>query len=187
VGVAAVVAAVVMTMRTSKMAAIAMPRDRRTRQAYAACLASVKDLITGDMPPLNPALTIGRVADSEWIWFVGTVVWTWIATRAAQAADEGWNEERTIRATGLDPDPWTAGAIESILPHLPDACADLDWSKPVDAWTKDEVVEFTAAAIALTRRAVAARNVAEEKLAGKRPEAADPLLDEFCPFDGAPV
>jgi hypothetical protein len=169
-------------MRTSVQAAIHMPRDPWTKQAYAACLSSVKELITGDVPPINPSLKIERLVDSEWTWFVGTVVWTWIATRSEQAATEGWNDERAIRATGLDPDPWTAGAIAAVLPELAEAC-DLDWAKPVIEWTKDEVVAFITTAITLTRRAVAARNVVEEKLAGKLPEAADPLLDDFCPFE----
>jgi hypothetical protein len=171
-------------MRSSRRAAISADRDRWTKQAFAACLASLKDLITGETPPLNPSLKLERVADSEWIWFVGTVVWTWIATRAEQAAAEGWDDERTILTTGLEPDPWLDGAIAAILPKLAEACTELDWSKPVGAWSKDEIIAFIAAAIALARRAVAARSVSEAKL-GDFGENVDPLLNELCPFDGA--
>jgi hypothetical protein len=172
-----------LVMRRSKQAAIHAARDDWTTRAFAACVGAAKDM-TGLDGPIRPLSPIGKLDDVEWGWTVATIVWTWIATRAAQAVAEGWNEERAIRATGLDPDPWFDGAIESILPQLPEACPDLDWSKPVAAWTKDEVIAFVTAAITLTRRAVAARNVVEEKLANKL-ETVDSLLSEICPFDGA--
>jgi hypothetical protein len=169
-----------MTMRASKTAAIHAYRDDWTQKAFAACIASAKSLI-GAREPIRPLSPIGKLGDDEWGWIVSAVVWAWISARAEQAAAEGWNAERAIRATGLEPDPWFDGAIAAILPKLPEACAGLDWSKPVSKWSKDEVVEFLTAAIVLARRAVAARNVAEEQLAGKL-ETVDTLLDELPPF-----
>jgi hypothetical protein len=170
-------------MRDSKLAAIHAYGDDWTKQAFAACLAAAKDLI-GVEGPIRPLSPIGRLGDDEWGWIISSIVWAWIATRAEQAATEGWNAERAIRATGLDPDPWFDGAVAAILPKLPDACAGLDWSKPVGEWPKDNVVEFLSTAIVLARRAVAARNVAEEPIAGKL-ETVDTLNEELPPFEEA--
>jgi hypothetical protein len=170
-------------MRSSKTAAIHAHRDDWTKKAFAACADAAKDLI-GPEGPIRPLSPIGRLGDDEWGWIVSTVIWAWIATRAEQAAAEGWSAERAARATGLDPDPWFNGAVAAILPALPDACAGLDWSKPVGDWEKDELVAFLSMAIVLARRAVAARNVVEEQLAGKL-ETVDTLLEETCPFEDA--
>jgi hypothetical protein len=167
-------------MRASKTAAIHAYRDTWTKAAFAACVVAAKDLIGAD-GPIRPLSPIGRLGEDEWGWIVSTVVWAWIATRAEQAATEGWNEERAIRATGLDPDPWFTGAVAAILPQLPEALPDIDWSKPVGEWAKDDIVAFLSTAIVLARRAVAARNVAEERLAGKL-EDVDTLLDQIAPF-----
>jgi hypothetical protein len=40
------------------------------------------------------------------------------AKRAMQATSNGLDTEKTIQKTGLDPDPWDAGAIAAILPEL---------------------------------------------------------------------
>jgi hypothetical protein len=167
-------------MRGAKAAAIHLPRDKWIKQAAAACIAAAKDMISAE-GPIRSSMPIGKLADDEWQWIGSVIVWSWIAARAEQAASEGWNEERTIRATGLDPDPWFSGAIAAILPWIPEALPEFDWSAPVGAWSRDDVVAFLSTAIVLARRAVAARNVAEEQLAG-RLEAVDTLLDELTPF-----
>jgi hypothetical protein len=179
VGVVAAVTAVIIAMRTSKIAAIHMPRDRWTKQAYAACVAAAKEMV-GDDGPIRPLSPIGRLGDDEWTSIVSMIVWLWISTRAEQAAAEGWDEERTIRTLScVAPDPWFNGAIAVILPKLPEACAGLDWSKPVADWSKDEIIGFLVTAFLLARRAIAARSVAEAKLADFG-DNVDPLLDELC-------
>jgi hypothetical protein len=57
----------------------------------------------------------------------------------------------------------------------------LDWSKPLETWSRNEIIEFLTNAVTLARRAVAARNAAEEQIADK-PEAVDALLDTIVPF-----
>jgi hypothetical protein len=168
-------------MRRAKTVALHASRDEWTKKAFDAGVAVAKELI-GDQGPIRPGTPVGRLGDDEWGWITSSVAWAFVAIRAEQAATEGWNEERAIRATGLDPDPWFDGAVAAILPKLADACPDLDWSKPVGEWSKDEIVEFLSTAITLTRRAVAARNVAEERIAGKL-ETVDTLLEEICPFE----
>jgi hypothetical protein len=153
-------------MRKAKMAAIAADRDAWMKKATEASIAAAKDVI-GAEGPIRPSVPIGRLTESEWGWICSSVVWAWIATRSAQAATEGWDSERAVRTTGLAPDPWVAGAVASILSKLFEACSDLDWSVPVGSWSKDAIVEFLMAAVPLIERAVAARDVSEEKIAGK--------------------
>ena len=94
-------------------------------------------------------------------------MWAWIASRSEQAATERWDEERAIRTTGLEPDPWDAGAVIAILPKLFEACPELDWSQPIGAWSKNAIAEFLLAAFGLIQRAVATRDVAEAQIVGK--------------------
>jgi hypothetical protein len=153
-------------MRSSKLAAISADRDRWMRQATAASIAAAKEVVGVD-GPIRLHSPVGRLGNDEWGWICSSAVWAWIATRAEQAATEGWDEERAIRTTGLESDPWLAGAVASVLPKLPEACPGLDWSKPVGEWPKDDVVAFLIAAFGLIQRALAARDVAEARVAGK--------------------
>jgi hypothetical protein len=67
------------------------------------------------VPPMTP---VGRLSDTEWGWIVASVLFGWIQERAMQATSNGLDTEKTIQKTGLDPDPWDAGAIAAILPEL---------------------------------------------------------------------
>jgi hypothetical protein len=53
------------------------------------------------------------------------------------------------------------------LPALAKECAGFDWSKPAREWSKDELAQFLLAAFTLIRRAHAARDAVETRLAGK--------------------
>ena len=64
----------------------------------------------------------------------------------------------TLRLTGLDPQPWDAGAVEQILPEL-GALPGIDWSKPIGAWPKDQMVRFLLEALRLIDKAMIARDV----------------------------
>jgi hypothetical protein len=169
------------TVRKAGTAKSEAHRDVWPTLALAAAVVAAREMV-GDDGPIRSNSLVGRLGADEWGWIVSPAIAAWIRTRAEQAATEGWNEERAIRVTGLDPDPWFEGAIAAILPKLADTCPDLDWSKPIGSWSKDEIVGFLTVAITLTRRAVAARNVTEEQHAG-RLESVDTLLDEICPFE----
>jgi hypothetical protein len=148
-------------MRPNQRAAISAARDAWTAQAFSACAAAARDLITGETPPINPSLKLERLADSEWGWFVTTIVSTWVRTRSEQATAETWDHERASHTTLLDPDPWVRGAVAATLPRLAEACADLDWDKPASEWAKDDVVAFLIAGFNLITHALAARDAAE--------------------------
>jgi hypothetical protein len=147
-------------MRANRHAAVSADRDLWTKKAFAAGLAAAKDLI-GAEGPIRPGVPVGRLTESEWGWFVSAIVSAWVRTRSEQAASEGWNYERAAHATQLEPDPWLEGAIASVLPKLAEACRDLDWSKPVGAWERSDVVALLIAAFNLILRALEARDAAE--------------------------
>ena len=59
--------------------------------------------------------------------------------RAEQATTAGTAEIH--QDTGIDPDPWDAGAIAAILPEL--AETGVDFTKPLAELTRDEMVAFS--------------------------------------------
>jgi hypothetical protein len=66
--------------------------------------------------------------------------------------------ELTLRLTALDPQPWDAGTVESILPEL-GALPDFDWSKPITSWPKAVMVKFLLEALQLIQAAMVARDI----------------------------
>jgi hypothetical protein len=130
------------------------------RRATAAAITGARGVVQvgGPIPAGTP---IGRLSDVEWGWIVAAVLFSWIQTRAEQAAAEQLDAELTIRMTALDPEPWDAGAVAAILPDLASACEHIDWSKPLTDWPRDTVIEFLLAAIPLIRKAMIARDLSE--------------------------
>ena len=53
------------------------------------------------------------------------------------------------------------------LPGLADACAGLDWSKPLTAWSKGDIVEFLLKAMPLIRKAMLARDLSDKGISRK--------------------
>jgi hypothetical protein len=131
------------------------------RRATEAAIAAARGVVKhdGPIPPLTP---IGRLGDIEWGWIVAAILFGWIRTRAEQATAENLDAERTIRASGLEPDPWDAGAVLAILPDLADAYPDLDWSQPLISWSKETMTEFLLTALRLIRQAMLARDRSEK-------------------------
>jgi hypothetical protein len=127
------------------------------RRATEAAIAAARGVVKhdGPIPPLTP---IGRLGDIEWGWLVAAILFGWIRTRAEQAAAEQLDTELVIRMTGLDPDPWDAGAVAAILSELADT-PGIDWSKPLSEWPRETMVEFLTTALALIRKAVIARDL----------------------------
>jgi hypothetical protein len=151
-------------MLAAKLAKLSAQQDQWMRRATDASIAAAKDVV-GDEGPIRPSVPIGRLVREEWGWIVSSALWGWIAGRAEQAASEGWNPERTIAATGLNPDPRMAGAVAAILPKLAEACP-IDWSIPVGDWPKEAVVEFLTAGFQLINEALQARDAVEDGVLG---------------------
>jgi hypothetical protein len=135
--------------------------DQWQRDATAAAIAGARGVIRMD-GPIPPGTPIGRLSDIEWGWVLAAMLFAWISKRAEQATAENLDTERTIRMTALDPQPWDAGAVATILPDLADACAGLDWTKPLGAWPREEIVEFLLTATRLIRKAMIARDLSDK-------------------------
>ena len=133
----------------------AIEAEWQRRATFAAIAAARKVVADGALPSSTP---IGRLSDVEWEWITAAVLFGWIGTRAEQAASEGIDAELTVRVTGQDPDPWDAGAVATILPDLAEA-AKIDWSKPLNDWSREGMVEFLLAAFTLIRKAMSARDI----------------------------
>jgi hypothetical protein len=152
-----------------KVRTIAQPspnalEDAWQRQATAAAIAAAREVVQlgGPIPPGTP---VGRLSDTEWGWVLAAMLFAWIGKRAEQATAEQLDTEQTIRLTGLELDPWDAGAVAAILPELAAACPDIDWSRPVADWPRDTVIEFLLAAVRLISKAMAARDYSDKGVA----------------------
>jgi len=140
--------------------------DQWQRDATASAIAGARGVVQmgGPIPPGTP---IGRLSDVEWGWIVAAVLFAWVSKRAEQAAAEQLDTEQLIRMTALDPQPWDAGAVAAILPELADACPDLDWSKPLGVWPRDDIIEFLLKAMPLIRKAMIARDLSDKGVSRK--------------------
>jgi hypothetical protein len=125
------------------------------------------------------------LSDSEWGWIISAALFGWIKTRAHQAAAEQLDTEQLLRMTGLDPEPWDAGAIVAILGELADACSGLDWSKPLANWSREEIVEFLLAAMGLIRKAMIARDLSSKGIS--QDATADTIARQANAAAGGPL
>jgi hypothetical protein len=140
--------------------------DQWQRDATAAAIAAARGVIRMD-GPIPPGVPVGRLSDTEWGWIISGVLFAWISMRAQQAAAEQLDTEQLIRLTALDPQPWDAGAVAAILPELADACSGLDWSKPLAAWSREDIIEFLLKAMPLIRKATIARDLSDKGVTRK--------------------
>jgi hypothetical protein len=135
--------------------------DQWQRDATAAAIAGARGVVQMD-GPIPPGTPVGRLGDTEWGWILAAMLFAWISKRAEQATAEQIDTEQTIRMTALDPQPWDAGAVMAILPELADACSDLDWSKPLTSWSRENIIEFLLKAMPLIRKAMIARDLSDK-------------------------
>jgi hypothetical protein len=148
--------------------------DAWQRRATANAVAEARKIVRSVILPATP---IGRLSDQEWGYFAAAIIFGWIATRAEQASTEGIEAERTIRNTNITPDPWDAGAIVAILPELAEACSDIDWSEPLNAWPRATMTKFLLEAIKLIEPAMRARDLSGRDVTQKATK-----LDDQVPF-----
>jgi hypothetical protein len=153
--------------------------DEWQRRATAAAIAAVRKLTRNSDAVINENMPVGGLNDVQLGWIVAAVIFAWIATRAEQAATEGLDTEITIRATGLDPNPWDAGAVAAILPKLADVPLGIDWSKPFFDWPRENMIAFLTAALGLVRTGIIARDLGGGSITRKTGAA---KLDDPVPF-----
>lgn len=139
--------------------------DQWQRRATAASIVAVREVIAGGVIP--PATPISRLSDIELGWLTAANLFAWIKCRSEQATAEGWDMESTLRQTDLNPPPWDAGAVTSILPEL-GGMDGVDWSKPIIAWPKDVMTRFLLEAFRLINKAMIARDAGGGGITTKR-------------------
>jgi hypothetical protein len=105
---------------------------------------------------------VGRLSDHQWGWIITAGIFGWIQTRCEQAIAEGLDQEEAARLTGLTPSPCDVAVARSILPMLADKAA-IDWSQPLEAWSKDIMVNF----LLLAWRLINAAEIARDQGPGK--------------------
>jgi hypothetical protein len=129
---------------------------------------------------LLPMTPVGRLTDLQWGWIVTAAIFGWIQTRVEQASGEGLDQEEAVRLTGLNPSPCDVAAVTSILPKLADQGA-IDWSQPLEAWSKDTMTSFLLLALRLISAAETARDHGDGKIL-RKPDALQELNNPV-PFD----
>ena len=129
-----------------------------------------------NLPTMTP---VGRLSDQQWGWLVTAAIFGWIQTRVEQAIEEGLDQERAVRLTGLSPSPCDVAVVRSILRMLADQ-AGVDWSQPLSAWSKDAMVNFLLLAWQLISKAEAARDHGPGKIL--KPAEFDEKTGDPIPF-----
>jgi hypothetical protein len=158
--------------------------DAWQRRATEAAIEAVCRLFKTDgaePPIIPPATPLGRLGNVELGWIVAAALFGWISTRAEQAVAENINSELCLRITGATIEPWDAGAVASILPELAEI-SDLDWTKPLSAWSREQMVEFLATAMQLILKAEVARDLSERAITGRSTAAV--IARETCATAG---
>jgi hypothetical protein len=154
--------------------------DAWQRQATRVAIEKARAVVSGGaVPPMTP---VGRLSDTEWGWIVASILFGWISERATQATANGFETEKHIRTTGIEPGPWDAGAIGTILPELADA--PIDWNASLAELSRDEMIIFLGAAYTLIDKAMQARELGGNSITRKSPDGTAVLADAdaFVPF-----
>ena len=148
-------------MGTEIMNEITKKENEWQDKATAAAIAAVRKIAlnSSGLPPTTP---VGRLTDLQWGWLVTAAIFGWIQTRCEQAIEEGLDQERAVRLTGLTPSPCDIAVVTSILPTLADQ-PGIDWTLPLEAWSKDLMANFLLQAW----RLIGAAEIARDHGAGK--------------------
>jgi hypothetical protein len=121
--------------------------DWQRRARAAVVEAASKELAAIQPASLLSASDIGVLAD--------TIISAWIRFRAEQAVVNGVKHDSLVLTTGNIPEPWDVGTVAAILPEL--AAQEIDWSKPLAAWSRGVMSAF----IYLACKAQSARDAAQ--------------------------
>ena len=166
-------------MGTVIVGEISKKEDAWQAKATEAAIAAARKIALNStgLPPMTP---VGRLSDHQWGWIVTAAIFGWIQTRVEQAIEEGLDQEQAVRATGLTPSPCDVAVVRSILPTLADQAA-IEWSQPLEAWSKDTMVNF----LLLAWRLINAAEIARDQGPGKilRKSDARQELNNPIPFE----
>ena len=141
-----------------KSISISATEDKWLTHAADVAIESARKLFQEPGGVIPPGTPIGRLSNFEWGQLVAAILFGWINVRAQQATREGFDTERTIHEIALNPPPWDVGMVIAILPKLAESCPDINWSKPLGAWGKEELASFLLTAFQLIERGRIARD-----------------------------
>lgn len=156
--------------------------DQSIKRSTEAAIASVRSMLASGS--LNGRAALHTLSDTEWGWIVCSIVFSWIKSKAEYAATEGLESEIEIRKLGREPEPWEAGAVQSILPAL-GGIDRLDWAKPVGDWSKEEIIGFAWHCHRSIDAALARQREASEPAIIRRPY--ERLERELTASNGGPL
>jgi hypothetical protein len=149
-------------IRTTGLVSPAALESAWQRQATAAAIAGARGVVRMD-GPVPPGTPVGFLDDQHWGWIISAVLFAWIRAQAQRAAAENIDTETCARVTGLEPEPWDAGAVAAILPELADASSGkVDWAQPVGKWPREMITGFLLGAMSLVRKAMIARDLSDK-------------------------
>jgi hypothetical protein len=172
-------------IRTIGQVSLSAIEDQWQRDATADAIAAARGVVQTD-GPIRPGTPVGRLSDTEWGWILAAILFAWISKRAQQATAEQLDTEQLLRVVALDPAPWDAGAVMAILPELADACAEIvDWSKPLEQWPRDTIIEFLLKAMPLICKAIVARDLSTKGITRK--SSADVIARQVNAAAGGPL
>lgn len=124
-------------------------------------ISRVRQVINERAAVSSPNMGVGFLSDSELGWLVCAAIVGWCEVRAQQAVALGLDKETSLHTeTFLHTDParsWDAGAISTVLKRLP-KLVDVDLAKPIQSWSKDEMIGFLLAAYDLMTASMRARD-----------------------------
>jgi hypothetical protein len=148
-------------------------------KATAAAIAGARKIANNSsgLPPMTP---VARLNDTQLGWIITGAIFAWIQTRCEQAIEEGLDQEEAVRLSGLNPSPCDVAVVRSILPTLADQAA-IDWSQPLQAWSKDVMVNFLMLAWQMINKAELARDQGASKIL-RKPDALQELNNPV-PFE----
>jgi hypothetical protein len=156
--------------------------DEWQREATREAIKQARAVVSGGaVPPMTP---IARLSDIEWGWVCAAILFGWIRTRSAQAASNGVGYgDAYIRNVATEPDPRLAGAVAAILPEL--ARPDVDWTKSLAEFSREEMIGFLIDAYTLISKAIVSRDKGEKEVTSRLPNTgkgeAEPWSDPI-PF-----
>jgi hypothetical protein len=147
--------------------------DEWQAKATAAAVAGARKIVALNNASIPAMTPVSKLSDRQWAWIITAAIFGWIKTRCEQAVEEGLDQEEAVRLTRLNPSPCDVAAVTSTLPTLADKAA-IDWSRPLEAWSKDEMTNFLLMAMRLINAAETARD-GGKILRKSEPEFNDPI------------
>jgi hypothetical protein len=131
--------------------------DEWQRRAMEQSIAGARKMVMGNSKQIPSVQPIGTLTDQQWGFIVTQIIFEWITVRCEQAAAENFNMESAARQWPSKPSPCDVGAIKTILPRL--AELPVDWTKPLNDWSRDTMLTFMTAAFEIINEALAARDL----------------------------